>query len=143
MSATRTKPEDRRKRVVPCTIALCTTLVLGKANAELIPIDVDGDTAIDVVYDSTTDLSWMADAALFATNPFGLPIPPGIAALDWDTANAWLAAMNAANYLGVNDWRPPTVSGVLPTLRTQPLVPSAACAELASSVPSTAGCIQT
>lgn len=28
--------------------------------------------------------------------------------MDWDTAQEWIAAMNAANYLGVSNWRLPT-----------------------------------
>ncbi len=27
--------------------------------------------------------------------------------MTWDTANSWIAAMNNANYLGVNTWRLP------------------------------------
>ena len=112
MREMRAKPKIRRRLVLPCATALAAVLSLGTARAELVPIDVDGDGSVDAVYDSTTDLSWLADGALYATNSFGLPISPGQGSLDWQTANEWLAAMNAQSHLGVDDWRLPAVSPV-------------------------------
>lgn len=62
------------------------------------------------VYDTDLDITWIADANLAASNTFGVSgistgSTPG--RMTWDTAQTWLAAMNAANYLGFNDWRLP------------------------------------
>jgi hypothetical protein len=65
-----------------------------------------------VVNDTDLNITWLANANLAATNKFGVS---GIAAdgrMTWNTANAWIAAMNASNngvgYLDHNDWRLPT-----------------------------------
>ncbi|MFQ5635315.1 MAG: DUF1566 domain-containing protein [Gammaproteobacteria bacterium] len=63
------------------------------------------------VYDTDLDITWLADANLAKTNSFGLP--SGILAngqMDWDTANQWIGAMNAAGYLGSSAWRLPTTT---------------------------------
>jgi hypothetical protein len=61
-----------------------------------------------VVYDQTTNLSWIANANLAATNTFGVNgINPG-GYMTWNTAQNWIAAMDAANYMGNSDWRLPT-----------------------------------
>ena len=72
------------------------------------------------VFDTELDLTWIVDPHLAAVENFGvagitaIPIPslPGIhtATMRWDTAMAWLDAMNAhqgSGYLGVNSWRLP------------------------------------
>ena len=71
-----------------------------------------------VVYDQTTNLSWIADANLANTSTFGLATAPPYTyvpsaintngAMTWDTAQNYIAAMNAAHYLGYSDWRLPT-----------------------------------
>lgn len=67
-----------------------------------------------LVYDSGLDITWQADANLSATNTFGVSgfhssgSHQGLAA--WDTAQDWIAAMNAANYKGHDDWRLPRFS---------------------------------
>jgi uncharacterized protein (TIGR03437 family) len=70
------------------------------------------------VYDAANGISWLADFNLGASNRFGLPIctttsstvpcvnPSG--SMNWVGATAWVAAMNAANYLGHSDWQLPT-----------------------------------
>jgi hypothetical protein len=80
-----------------------------------------------VVYDTDLDITWVADANLATSNTFGLPIEEdlGTHPLDssgavgviiangtmyWPGALFWIDAMNAANYLGVNDWRLPTTN---------------------------------
>ncbi|NBC15675.1 MAG: hypothetical protein GVY09_20490 [Gammaproteobacteria bacterium] len=82
----------------------------GGAQAALVPYTSDG---VDLVYDndytpvgaSSPGLTWMADANLAASETFGVSgiNPSGF--MTWDTAQAWIAAMNAANYAGANDWR--------------------------------------
>ena len=69
------------------------------------------------VYDTVNNISWLADANLAATNRFGLPLcnasgaqpcvnPSG--SMSYQAAAAWVAAMNAANYLGHTNWQLPT-----------------------------------
>jgi len=59
------------------------------------------------VYDTDRNITWLANANLAASNTFGVTsIVNGM--MNWDQANEWVAAMNTANYLGVNDWRLPT-----------------------------------
>jgi uncharacterized protein (TIGR03437 family) len=69
------------------------------------------------VYDTVNNVSWLADANLPATNRFGLPVcnasgtAPCVNAsgsMSYQAATAWVAAMNAANYLGHTDWQIPT-----------------------------------
>jgi uncharacterized protein (TIGR03437 family) len=69
------------------------------------------------VYDSVNNISWLADANLPATNRFGLPVctasgtQPCVnssGSMSYQAAAAWVAAMNAANYLGHTNWQLPT-----------------------------------
>ena len=83
--------------------------VVGNVNASLI-VNSDG-----TITDSVTQLMWLQDANLAATETFGVPeynpdTGYGIhwGCLSWYTAQYWIAAMNAANYKGYNDWRLPT-----------------------------------
>ncbi|MCB1866469.1 MAG: DUF1566 domain-containing protein [Chromatiales bacterium] len=68
------------------------------------------DNLDGTVLDDVSGLVWTKNANLAASNTFGVG---GIAAtgrMTWDTAQAWIAAMNAANYLGFNDWRLHTIT---------------------------------
>lgn len=71
------------------------------------------------VYDSVNNITWLANANLPAGNRFGLPVCTGSGAgqqscvnpsgsMNYSTGAAWVAAMNAANYLGHNNWQLPT-----------------------------------
>jgi hypothetical protein len=75
-----------------------------------------------IVYDKALDISWLADANLAATHTFGLhqgvntsPKDPSYlnininpdGSMSYATAVAWIAAMNARDYLGHNNWRLP------------------------------------
>ena len=83
-----------------------------QASATLI-LSPDGIT----VYDTVNNISWLADTNLAATNQFGIPVcnGPGTqvcvnasGSMRYDSATAWVAAMNAANYLGHTNWQLPT-----------------------------------
>jgi hypothetical protein len=73
-------------------------------------------------YDDVLDITWLADANLAATNQFGLtqsgnalPAAGEVGStgrMNWDTANAWIVGMNAADYLGFDDWRLPVLSPI-------------------------------
>ena len=69
------------------------------------------------VYDNVNNISWLANANLPATNRFVIPLcnpsstQPCINAsgsMGYRAAQAWVAAMNAANYLGHTNWQLPT-----------------------------------
>lgn len=54
------------------------------------------------VYDTVNNVTWLANANLAATQTFGVSGINRDGSMSWDTAQAWIAAMNAANYLGSN-----------------------------------------
>ena len=88
--------------------------VLGQGTWEtnLLPRDLTGDGVADAYYDTVLDITWLADASLAASNTFGTAgINPG-GYMTWDIANTWIANMNAANYLGFNDWRLPMLGPI-------------------------------
>ena len=98
-------------------------LILGlstQAQAALVPL-------VEVVYDTDRDLYWLGNANLAATNTFGLSYDTDLGnhpndpygsnymevirpngRMSWGAALHWIDAMNAANYLGFNNWRLPT-----------------------------------
>lgn len=72
------------------------------------------DNEDGTVTDTDTNLMWLQDLNLPATNNFGVSgiyyDPSGSftsGSMTWPTANEWITAMNLANYLGYNDWRLP------------------------------------
>ena len=82
------------------------------ANAQLIPT-TDGT----MVYDTVNNITWIANGNLAATQSFGLPTCKNGAPLPcvnasgtmrYASAQSWIAAMNAANYLGHSAWQLPT-----------------------------------
>jgi len=80
------------------------------------------------VYDSDRNIYWLQNANLAASNTLGVsgiiqgPINAGM--MYFATAQSWLAALNAANYLGFSDWRMPTT-----------LQPDATCSSQAPYAP--------
>jgi len=94
-------------------VAACAGLLITGdsefAEAALLSRDLNGTP---VVYDTDLGITWMANANLAVSNQFGVTsgiILTGSAAgqMTWNTAQSWIAGMNAANYLGYNDWRLP------------------------------------
>lgn len=70
------------------------------------------------VYDANTNLTWVSNANLAATNTFGVSdIVNGF--MTQTTAESWIGGMNAANYLGYSDWRLPTTVQPDPTCSIQ------------------------
>ena len=69
----------------------------------------------DVVYDTDRGLSILANANLAASETFGIAGINADGSMDWITAFNWVQAMNAANYLGFNDWR--LANAINPELR--------------------------
>jgi hypothetical protein len=82
-------------------------------NLQSLPIDAslspnpDGQT----VHDSggqNMNINWLANADLAESNTFGVQGINADGSMNYPTATAWIAAMNAADYLGHNNWRLPT-----------------------------------
>jgi hypothetical protein len=74
-----------------------------------------GGSDYQAYYDTVLDITWLANANLAQSNTFGVgPINgnatsnPG--AMGWGTASTYVAAANAAAYLGFSTWRLPTVA---------------------------------
>ncbi len=91
---------------------LACVLTRLQASATLV-LSADGIT----VYDTVNNVSWLANANLAASNRFGLPLCTASSAapcintsgsMNYAAALAWVAAMNAANYLGHTNWQLPT-----------------------------------
>lgn len=86
-----------------CAALIAGLLLTTGAHADLIAADGG-----QVVYDAGANLSWLANADLAASNTFGVTGIQSDGSMIWITAERWIGAMNAANYLGYNDWRLPT-----------------------------------
>ncbi len=90
--------------------------------AATLTLSADGIT----VYDSANNITWLANANLPAANRFGVPVCSGASidtktcvnasgSMTFQAAKAWVAAMNAANYLGHSNWQLPTSPILDPT----------------------------
>jgi hypothetical protein len=81
------------------------------ANATLLGRDLNGSPgSFEAYYDTRLDITWLADANLAQSNQFGVTgINLSNGRMEWDTANDWIDAMNAANYLGISAWRLPAM----------------------------------
>lgn len=69
------------------------------------------DPSGETVYDSARDVTWLADANLPAKLPLGVRGVNPSGSMDYRTALAWVAALNAhegRGYLGRKDWSLPT-----------------------------------
>lgn len=90
----------------PTLVGVVATFMLSITSAHAALIDLHSGQ----IYDTSLNIVWLQNANLAATNTFGVS---GIAAdgtMNWNTAAAWIAAMNNTNYLGYNDWRLPSMS---------------------------------
>jgi len=90
------------------TKILVSAMLLGLAS-------VSADAALysrlggQAYYDDTLNVTWMQDAGLAASNTFGVSGINAQGLMSWNTAQSWIAAMNSANYLGVESWRLPNM----------------------------------
>jgi hypothetical protein len=99
--------------------AIFMLLVCTSSHAALISV-----LAGQAVYDTDLDITWVADANLVLSNSFGLPFSTNLGShpsdssiydgfiqtfggMTWPGALFFIDAMNAANYLGFDDWRLP------------------------------------
>lgn len=88
--------------------ALALIAVSAAANASLVGRDLNGSPgSFEAYYDTTLNITWLANANLAQTNTFGVSGINGLGRMEWATANAWIAGMNSASYLGISTWRLP------------------------------------
>jgi hypothetical protein len=86
-------------RSVALTLILCLATITAQASL----VSRAGGQAY---YDTTTDLTWVADANLAQTSGYDAD---GL--MNWSAAANWIASLNAwSGYLGVTNWRLPTVT---------------------------------
>jgi len=88
-------------------VALALAMGLGTGGAAQATLS---DLADGTVFDDVLKVMWLQNANLAASETFG--VAGAGSYMDWLTAKEWIAAMNAANYLGYRDWRLPDVSPV-------------------------------
>lgn len=94
------------------SLAAVATLCVAaaSANAALLARDLNGSPgSIEAYYDTVLDITWLANANLAQTNTFGVSGILANGRMEWATANSWIGAMNAANYLGISAWRLPAM----------------------------------
>jgi hypothetical protein len=116
-----------------CLLNICLSPAhaVGTWETTLQARNLDGNpSTVEAWYDTTLDITWLANANLAASNSFGLIYganlgpyagdPSGYdgfvnsdGTMNWPGAMFWLDAMNASNsgagYLGYNGWRLPTM----------------------------------
>ena len=87
-------------------LAIWVLLAVGCADsAQAVLLERLGGAA---VYDTDLNVTWVTNANLAQTSTFNiLGIAPS-GAMTWNTAQSYIVAMNAANYLGFSTWRLPT-----------------------------------
>jgi hypothetical protein len=72
-----------------------------------------GGSDYQAYYDTALNITWLANANLAKSNPFGVSgIDPNTGYMTWNTTQQWIAAMNAADYLGQTDWQLPTTGPI-------------------------------
>ena len=110
-----------QSRTILATVALSIGLLSATTGANAALVTALGG---QVVNDTDLNITWLANANLAVTNTFGLATGVNLGStpgntfggsyiynngtMTWGGAIRWIGAMNAANYLGYNDWRLPT-----------------------------------
>ena len=110
-----------RLRFHSLALAIATLGLLTVGQPRPASADLEPRSGGQAVYDTDRDITWLADANLAASQDFGIMVGSGIPGRfnDWDEAISWVAAMNAASYLGVSTWRLPSVQQPDPTCDLQ------------------------
>jgi hypothetical protein len=95
-------------RSLAAAAALCVAAT--SVNAALLGRDLNGSAgSFEAYYDTTLNITWLANANLAQTEKFGVTGINTVGRMEWGTANNWIDAMNAASYLGINTWRLPAM----------------------------------
>lgn len=91
---------------------IARSLVMIAASSALSANAALQDLGNGIIYDSSQGLDWLQDANLSASSSFGVSGINADGTMTWATAERWIAAMNAADYLGYSDWRLPDTAPV-------------------------------
>ena len=86
------------------------TLLIALFIVALLPLSAHAaliDRGNGLIYDSDLNITWLENANLGSQNTFGVSGIGASGQMSWFTALNWVAAMNAANYLGYSNWRLP------------------------------------
>jgi hypothetical protein len=89
-------------RSTALVLALCFTSVTASATLVGRSPATPGGTDYRAYYDTALHITWVADANLSGTSGFAAG-----GQMTWSQAQAWIASLNAATYLGANTWRLP------------------------------------
>lgn len=87
----------------PLILALVSGLVFSGAAQATLTGNGNG-----LIYDSVLNITWLQNADLAATNNFSVTGINTDGSMTWSTAQTWIAAMNANNYMGHSDWMLPS-----------------------------------
>jgi hypothetical protein len=93
-------------------------LVSSLSQAALVAVNLDANplNGHEVVFDTSLNISWLADANIAASNHFGVSGINANGSMNWNTAQNFIAAMNSYNsgtgYLGINNWRQSLVAPI-------------------------------
>jgi hypothetical protein len=94
-----------RAVAVLCISVLASVLAGSAAQAQLA-----ATAGGQAVYDSEKNITWLANANLAATQKFGVTAINPDGSMGYTAAQKWIAAMNAAAYLGSSRWAMPTTA---------------------------------
>jgi hypothetical protein len=83
------------------TLAAFLTLAIGLFFTTSAHAALESRLGGQAVYDTDLNITWLADSNLAASNTFGVSGINADGSMTWDTAQTWIGAMNAANYLRV------------------------------------------
>jgi hypothetical protein len=85
------------------TLVAALSLLLFADGSQAYLIDRGGG----LIYDTVLNITWLQDANLSAKESFGVSGISSDGRMNRYEANEWIAAMNAADYLGYDNWRLP------------------------------------
>lgn len=92
------------KKLIGYALAIFAALGAVNAEAELVGRDLNSDGTADAYYDTTLNISWLADANYAKTSGYNLT-----GRLGWSEAMDWV---NNLSFYGISGWRLPTLSPV-------------------------------
>lgn len=95
-----------KKTIFAATLG--TALFTASSAYAALELRLDGQA----VYDTDLNITWLQNPRFAALETFGVSGIDSYGRMSWDTSQNWIAAMNAAKYLGFSDWRLPTVVDV-------------------------------
>lgn len=89
-----------------------TTVTTAPAKLTVAPAPLQSRLGGAAYFQPQLNATVLTDANLPASLPLGVAGINADGTMPWPAAKAWVAALNAANYLGFNDWRMPKVGPI-------------------------------